>query len=325
MPQEVSDPQSLSPLTTGTLAPVSDLPTVGPASSWAAIANTKWIAAGSLLGIVFVWSYWPTLLMLEDTWRSVQDYSHGYMVIPLAIFILWARSDRLPAPSTSLAWPGLIFVIFAAAMRFAGASYYLESLDGWSIMPWVFGVTWFFFGRAVALWSLPSVIFLVFMVRIPFRAELALSLQLQLISTKLACWGLQIFGQPALSEGNLIFLPDLPRPLEVAGVCSGMRIFIGVVALAFAIVVIVRRTWWEKAILIASVIPIALISNATRVMATGLLWQYVSGEAAHKFSHDMAGYVMILYAASLFALVLWYLGKLTREVELAALPLESCD
>ena len=80
---------------------------------------------------------------------------------------------------------------------FRGGRYYFESLDGWSIMPWVLGVTWFFFGRAVALWSLPSVIFLAFMVRIPFRAELALSLQLQLISTKLGCWGLQLLGQPA--------------------------------------------------------------------------------------------------------------------------------
>ncbi len=271
---------------------------------------------------MFVWSYWPTLRTLEDLWRHVQDYSHGYMVIPLAFVILWARRDRLPAPAAGLAWPGLAFVALSVAMRFAAARYYLESLDGWSIMPWVLGVTWFFFGRAVAWWSLPSVVFLAFMVRIPFRAELALSLQLQLISTKLGCWGLQLLGQPALSEGNLIYLGDLP-PLEVAGVCSGMRIFFGVGALAFAFVVIARRTWWEKALLVASFIPIALISNATRVMATGLLWRYISGEAAHKFSHDIAGYAMIVYAAALFALVLWYLGKVVGEVELAPASLAS--
>ena len=274
------------------------------------------------MGAVFIWSYWPTLRVLEDLWRHVQDYSHGYIVIPLAIFILWARRDRLPPPSAGLAWPGLVLVALSVAMRFAGAWYYFESLDGWSIMPWVLGVTWFFFGRAVAWWSLPAVLFLAFMVRIPFRAELALSLQLQLISTKLGCWGLQILGQPALCEGNIIYLGDLP-PLEVAGVCSGMRIFIGVGALAFAFVVIVRRTWWEKALLVASFIPIALISNATRVMAVGLLWKYISNEAAHKFSHDIAGYAMIVFAASLFALVLWYLGKVTREVELVRPPMDS--
>jgi exosortase len=254
--------------------------------------------------------------MLEDLWRHVQDYSHGYIVMPLAIVILWARRDRLPAPSAGLEWPGLILIALSVAMRFAGAWYYLESLDGWSILPWVAGVTWFFFGRAVALWSLPSVIFLVFMVRIPFRAELALSLPLQLISTKLSCWGLQILGQPTLSEANLIFLADLPQPLNVAEACSGLRILIGVGALAFAYVAIVQRTWWEKAILLASVIPVALIANSTRIIITGLLWRYVSGEAAHKFSHDIAGYAMIAYAALLFALVLWYLGMVVSEEEL---------
>ena len=322
-PRERSEPHSFqppaapAPILTPARGSVADpgapaAAELGP--SWASISRSRWIAAGSLLGVVFVWSYWPTLRMLEDVWRKVPDYSHGYIVVPLAIVILWARRDRLPAPSAGLAWPGLVLVALSVAMRFLGAWYYMESLDGWSILPWVLGVTWCLFGRAVALWSLPSVIFLAFMVRIPFRAELALSLQLQLISTKLGCWGLQTLGQPALSEGNMIYLGN--QTLEIADVCSGMRIFIGVGALAFAFVAIVRRTWWEKALLVVSFIPIALISNATRVMATGLLWRYFSGEVAHEFSHDIAGYAMIVYAALLFALVLWYLGKVIGEVEL---------
>ena len=124
---------------------------------------------------------------------------------------------------------------------------------------------------------------------------------------------LQMLGQPALAEGHTIHLGE--HQLEVEQACSGLRIFIGIGALAFAYVVIVRRAWWEKAVLLLSVVPIALIANATRVVATGLLYQYVSGEAARKFSHDAAGWVMILFAAGLFALVLWYLGKLVREVE----------
>ena len=98
--------------------------------------------------------------------------------------------------------------------------------------------------------------------------------------------------------------------------CSGLRIFVGIVALAFAYVVLVKRPWWERALLLASVVPIALVANATRIVVTGLLNQWVSGEAAHTFTHDVAGYVMMPFAAGLFALVLWYLSKLVREVEL---------
>ena len=174
-------------------------------------------------------------------------------------------------------------------------------------------MVWLFLGRAMLWWSLPSVLFLLFMFRLPFRAELSLSLPLQTISTRMSCFVLQMLGQPALAEGHTIRLGD--RVLEVAQACSGLRIFIGIGALAFAYVVIVRRTWWEKAILLLCVVPIALIANGTRVVATALLYQYVSGEAAQKFSHDAAGLAMIVYAAGLFALVLWYLGKLFDEVE----------
>ena len=121
-------------------------------------------------------------------------------------------------------------------------------------------------------------------------------------------------GQPALSEGNTIHLGE--HQLEVEQACSGLRIFVGIVALAFAYVIIVRRPWWEKALLLVSVVPIALVANATRIVGMGLLTQLVSTEAGQHFAHDVSGYVMIPFAAGLFALVLWYLGKLIREVEL---------
>ncbi|MGO9110864.1 MAG: exosortase/archaeosortase family protein [Thermoguttaceae bacterium] len=276
-------------------------------------------AVGGLLGAAFLWSYWPTLCGLAETWNHVQDYSHGYLVVPLAVLFLWARRDRMPTPAGSLAWPGLLLVAISVAMRFAGAWYYFESLDGWSILLWVAGVIWLFLGRAFLWWSLPSVAFLAFMVRLPFKAELALSLPLQTVATNLSCWVLQMLGQPALAEGHTIYLGE--HTLEVEQACSGLRIFIGIGALAFAYVVIVRRTWWEKAVLLLSVVPIALIANATRVVVTGLLCQYFSGEAARRFSHDVAGWGMILFAAGLFALVLWYLGMLVREVE----PVEMGD
>jgi len=270
-------------------------------------------AVGSLLAVVFAWAYWPTLCDLVKTWNTVADYSHGFFVAPLAVYFLWARRDRFPARAGGRAWPGLLLLLLAVVMRFAGAWYFMTTLEGWSILLWVAGTVWVLCGSRVLWWSLPSVVFLGFMIPLPFRLELGLSLPLQAIATWISCWLLQTLGQPALAEGHTIVLGE--HTLEVAQACSGLRIFMGIVALAFAYVVIVRRPWWEKAVLLASIVPIALIANATRVVITALLYQYVSGEAGEKFTHDAAGWVMILFAAGLFALVLWYVGKLIREVE----------
>ena len=99
----------------------------------------------------------------------------------------------------------------------------------------------------------------------------------------------------------------------MAEACSGLRIFVGIAALAFVYVVLVRRSWWIKSLLLLSVLPVTLIANSTRIVVTCLLQMYVSGEAAHKFSHDIAGYVMIPFAAALLGLTLWYLGKMLHE------------
>ena len=271
-------------------------------------------ALGGLLAAVFAWAYWPTLGSLVGTWSREPDYSHGFLVAPLAVFFLWVRRDRFPGIKGRLAWLGLIPIGLSVGMRIFAARFYMDAIDGWSILLWIAGVVWLFGGWRVLWWSLPAVAFLWFMVPLPFRAERWLSVPLQGVNTKLSCWALQILGQPALAEGHRIWLGDYPLDIERA--CCGLRILVGTVALAFAYVIIVRPPWWEKGVLLAGVIPIALVANSTRIVATGLLYRYVSGEVAQAFAHDSAGWAMIVLAAGLFALVLWYLSKLVREVEL---------
>lgn len=271
------------------------------------------VVGGAIMATVFAWAYWPTLGWLESTWDREPDYSHGYLVPPLALLFLWIRRERFPGITFGLEWPGLVLIGLSVVVRLVGARIYLDAADGWSILLWVAGVVWLLGGWRVLYWSLPSIGFLWFMVPLPYRVERWLSLPLQRVATKISCWVLQSFGQPAVGEGNTIHLGDYP--LEVEQACSGLRIFVGIFALAFAYVIVVRRAWWEKALLFVSVIPIALVANSTRIVGTGLLYQ-VSEEAARKFTHDIAGYVMIPFAAGLFALVLWFLGKLIREVHL---------
>jgi hypothetical protein len=81
------------------------------------------------------------------------------------------------------------------------------------------------------------------MIPLPFRLETMLSLPLQRVATDVSCWVLQCLSQPALAEGNTILLNDFR--FEVAQACSGLRIFVGIAALAFAFIVIVRRPCWQ--------------------------------------------------------------------------------
>ncbi|MEX2561072.1 MAG: archaeosortase/exosortase family protein [Pirellulales bacterium] len=90
-------------------------------------ARSWWMLAG-LLGSAFVWSYWPILAQLLKAWRLEPDYSHGFLVVPVALYFLWARRDLRPAAKGRVAWGGLGLVGFALALRLAGGWYYIDSM-----------------------------------------------------------------------------------------------------------------------------------------------------------------------------------------------------
>jgi exosortase len=202
-------------------------------------------------------------------------------------------------------------IVLACAMRYAGALYFIAALDGWSIMLWVAGAVLLVGGWPKLRWALPSVVFLWFMVPLPHRYEQEASRPLQAIGTTASCWMLQSLGQPAVPEGNVIYLGE--HHLEVAQACSGLRLFMGITALAFAYVLFSRRKWWENGLILLSIVPIALFANALRITTTGLLYTWVSSDAAERFTHDWAGYAMVVQAAIFFWMILWYVQHLFVE------------
>ncbi len=258
-----------------------------------------------------IWSYWPTLQSLVETWIRIPDYSHGFLVLPLAICFLWVRRDRFPGLTNSAPWLALGLLAIGLVMRHAGVSFFFTFLDGWSIVPWVAGGVALIGGWPLLRWSWTAVVFLAFMVPLPFAVETELSGPLQQIATVLSTAVLQFLGQPAFAEGNVIHLGEIP--LEVAQACSGLRLFVGIVALTYAYVAIINRPWWEKLILIAAAAPIAIAANVARIVSTGLLYQVLHDERAHQWIHEFAGWGMVLFAAAAFWLLLVYLRRLVKE------------
>lgn len=262
---------------------------------------------------VFVWSYANTWNSLYETWDREPDYSHGILVAPLALFFLWLRRERCPWQRISPSLWGLPILGLSLLLRWAAARFYLDTVDAWSMIIWLAGWICFVGGPQLVRWAVPSLSFLLFMVPLPYRLESVLSVPLQTIATKLSSFLLQVLGQPAFAEGTTILLGD--QPLHVEQACSGLRIFVGILALASATLILWQREWWERIILVLTVVPIALLANATRIVMTGLLYRHVSSEAARHFSHDVAGWIMIPLAATMFLAILWYLSRLMPEVE----------
>tara|TARA_R110002049_G_scaffold285698_2_gene466833 strand:+ start:46411 stop:47370 length:960 start_codon:yes stop_codon:yes gene_type:complete len=244
--------------------------------------------------IALIYAYWPTLAWAEDAWRNEPDYSHGYLVVPLAAMLCWHRRDSFPGIRSELSWIGLGLMAFAIVMRIASRVVFADFLDGWSILPMVAGAIWLLAGPAALRWSLPAVAFLFLMIPMPYQAESLLSWKLQGFATHLSTVFLRVVGFPAVAEGHVIWLGD--QPLEVAAACSGMRIFMGVIALAFFWAAMMRRGWVDRIVLMAVSIPLAIFVNAVRITAIGVMYTWFPSDAAHRSIHTNSGLLMIPFA-----------------------------
>lgn len=274
--------------------------------------RVPFLVAG-LVGLVFVWSYWTTWGDLISIWANQPDYSHGFLVIPLAVAFLWLRRDTMPRSARPAMTSGLLLMATSVLVRVVGLRYSFDSLDGYSLVIWIAGLVVMLAGWRAFRWALPSLLFLFFMVPLPFRVEQLLSVPLQRIATEFSCFLLQCLGQPAYAEGTTINLAG--KELLVEQACSGLRMFVGAFALAFAFLVATRRELWEQTLLLAAVIPISILANSLRIVATGLMYRVFEEQTVQRLSHDLAGVFMIPLAAIMFALVLLYLSRLVRTVE----------
>ncbi|MFN5469337.1 MAG: exosortase/archaeosortase family protein [Pirellulaceae bacterium] len=271
------------------------------------------LSAGSVLffllvGAAGIWSFWPSLLSLTQTWEREPDYSHGWLVVPMTLFLLWNRRDTMPKMDLGWHWLAIPFLALVLAVRIFGAWGYYDFAEAWAIPFSVIGLSWLAFGRKWVWWAMPALGFLFFMIPLPFRIENQFSQPLQLVATKLSVATLQTLGQPAVAEGTTILLG--PHQLEVERACSGLRIFFGMFALSYVYCVLSRRSWLERLLILLATIPIALIANATRIVLTAFAFQWFPGEWAKHVSHDLMGFLMIGLAAILFGAFLWYLGHL---------------
>src|SRR5439155_6315654 len=98
--------------------------------------------------------------------------------------------------------------------------------------------------------------------------------------------------------------------LNVEEACSGLRMLMVFFALSTAVALLMRKPLWERLVVCASAIPIALVTNLLRITATGLLHETAGKEVADAVFHDLAGWLMMPVALALLGLELKLLGRL---------------
>jgi exosortase len=257
-----------------------------------------------------VWSYWTTLVEIVWRWAHDPQYSHGYLVPGFAAYLLWQRRAYLTEPLRSSAW-GLALLAAALVFRLLGTRFHLGYFDQMSLLPCLLGLFLLAGGFRALAWAWPALAYLAFAIPLPHSWSLALSGPMQTFATIVSTFCLQTLGRPALAEGNLILLNDLE--LGIVEACSGLRMLVVFFALSTAVAMLIRKPLWEKLVIAASAVPIALVANVLRITITGLFYDSFGHNFGGALFHDIAGWLMMPLGLSLLGIELWILSHLLLE------------
>ena len=260
-------------------------------------APRRSLLALGLVGSVALLVYFPTLTSLVRQWSSDDNYSHGFLVAPFAVYFAWLRRRELASLPARPHWIGAVVALGSLAVLLAGrlgAELFLARV---SLIGLLTGTVLFLYGfghlRVLAF----PIAFLLLMIPLPAVVFNQLAFPLQLLASRAGETVLSLSGIPVLREGNILMLPT--TTLEVVQACSGIRSLVSLLTLAIILGKLTEPRPWARVVLALLALPVAIAANAARVAGTGLAAEWISPRAAEGVFHEFSGWVMFIVAVAL--------------------------
>jgi exosortase len=243
--------------------------------------------------------YARVIVKLLSDWWADPDYSHAFLVVPLATFLVWQRrADLIRAERSGSAF-GFVIVCGALLLLLVGSLGAELFLTRISLLTFLAGSVIFLFGwRHLRMLVFPLALVLL-TIPIPSIVISRLTLSLQLAASNIAEVTLNALRIPVLREGNVLVLPN--AALQVAEACSGIRSLTALVTLALVVARFSDARWGPRTIIVASAIPIAVLVNGLRVAAAAIGAHFYGTAAVEGFVHELLGWLMFLVAFALMA------------------------
>ena len=246
------------------------------------------------LSASLLWLYAGVARGLVAQWANDEDYSHGFFVLPLALYFVWERRHQL---SEAVARPSALglFVLAGSLLTFVAGQFGSELfLSRVSLIGVLAGLVLFLAGWThLRLLAFPLA-FLLLMVPLPEIIFNRITFPLQMLASQVGEVVIAASGVPVMREGNVLLLPN--RALEVAEACSGIRSLMSLTMLAVALGYFTEKRTWARVLIALAAVPIAVAANALRVAGTGLASYWISPDAAEGFFHTFSGWLMFIVA-----------------------------
>jgi len=270
----------------------------------------NWVKAAGYLGAILMVYYSALIQLVRNDWRN-EDYSHCSLIPLVVLYFIWEKRKRLAKlPSVPSVWGFLPFLLGIGLYWVGelGGEYFTMYFSMWLV---IVGLAWSHLGGEKVRTIGFALTLMLAMFPFPNFINVRISLLLQLVSSKLGVWMMQLYGMSAYREGNVIDLGF--TQLQVVEACSGLRYIMPTMIISLILAYWFRAQLWKRAFLFLSAIPLAIFMNSFRIATTGVLYEMLGPKVSEDFFHGFSGWLLFVTAIALLLLEMWLMRFIGME------------
>ncbi|MFQ5647024.1 MAG: exosortase/archaeosortase family protein [bacterium] len=238
--------------------------------------------------------YAPVLYKLFHLKLYLEEYSHGPLIFLVFFWLIWREKEVAESPvDDNLHVPALMILLFGLLLYWIGVKHHAIVVSTASMPFIIIGAYAFLLGKPAGKWIFPAS-YLIFTVPLPNFLVDMITFPLKRFVSLSATSILKVLHYPVIRKGVLLTIGDYK--LLVADACSGMRSIISLLALISLYVYLQKARLSRSAIVLLSIIPIAVVANTIRVTILALITYHLGEAAGQSYYHDLSGFLVFFIA-----------------------------
>jgi exosortase len=251
--------------------------------------------------------------LFKQIWADPNN-SHGLLVIPISLFLVWRRRKALARLARPAYQPALLIIIVGLALLPLALAAEVSFLAQLSLLIVIGGLILHIWGKAAFRLLLFPYLFLFFALPWPSLLVETLTFPLQLIAAKSATLLIGLLGIPVVRDGVGITMGVFTFAVEAP--CSGMHYLSALMALGALTAYCLQGRNYQRVGLLIIVPALAMIGNSLRIVTILLIARTWGTKAAEGFYHSFSGLVVFLVTFGLLLLVgkLFGLSKMREDL-----------
>lgn len=247
--------------------------------------------------------YFSTAQSIVSVWNQSETFAHGYIILPISLWLIWKRKAVIQRMTPQPYWPGLF------ALAACGFGWLLAELgDVQVVRQYMFvamipAIVIVVLGWQIA-WALAFPLFFL-LLAVPF-GEIFIAPLID-FTADFTVIALQFTGIPVLRDGSSFSIPS--GNWSVVEACSGVRYLISSITLGCLYAYLTYHSTWRRVWFILASIIVPIIANGLRAYMIVMLGHLSGMKLAVGVDHLIYGWIFF----GIVMFFMFWLGSFWRD------------